>query len=44
MITKPQVIPMLVEASPSFQTAVDEHRALYDRSLPLVIDIALTTL
>jgi hypothetical protein len=33
MITKPHVIPMLVEASPSFQTAVEEHRALYEEEL-----------
>jgi antitoxin component of RelBE/YafQ-DinJ toxin-antitoxin module len=33
MITNPQVIPTLVEAWPSLQTAVDEHRALDDEEL-----------
>ena len=42
MISKPQVIPMLVEASPSFQTAVDEHRAFYEEEIfyPLLGDFA----
>jgi hypothetical protein len=43
MMTKPQVVPSLVEASPSIQTAVNEYRALYERSLLVVTDIALTT-
>ena len=33
MITKPQVIPLLVEASPSFQAAVDEHLAYYEEEI-----------
>lgn len=33
MITKPQVIPLLVEASPSFQAAVDKHMAFYEEEI-----------
>jgi hypothetical protein len=36
MISKPQVIPMLLEASPSFQSAVDEEEIFY----PLLGDFA----
>ncbi len=42
MITKTQIIPMLVEASPSFQATVDEHMADYDEMIlyPLLGDYA----
>lgn len=33
MITKSQVIPMLVEASPSFQAEVDKHLAIYEEEI-----------
>jgi hypothetical protein len=33
MITKPQVIPLLVESSPSFQAAVDKHMAFYEEEI-----------
>jgi hypothetical protein len=33
MISKLQVIPLLIESCPSFQAAVDEHRAFYEEEI-----------
>jgi hypothetical protein len=43
MIRKPHVMPMLVEASRSLQTAWKSAERSMRRSWPLVIDIGLTT-